>query len=566
MSKKKRSDTQGRSSWWTSESPVVQRVVGQSEACLEAYRANPLLVDEHANIEVATAQGGYGRRQIYELVQNGADALTNGHSGRIEVLLTREALYCANEGEPIDARGAECILSSHVSMKRGTEIGRFGLGFKSVLGVSREPEFYSRSGSFRFNQDESRERIAGIVPNAERYPVLRIGIPADPIVAALEDPDLGDLMRWATTVVKLPRSGTGAKALPEDIVNFPAEFLLFSPHVAGLVLRDTQHRVARSISVRHSGKSLILAEQQTISQWAVFSKTYEPSPAAREDAGELAKRDEVPIIWAVPKRGRQHRVGTFWAFFPTVDQTTLSGIINAPWKTNEDRQNLLPGDFNRELLRELAELVVSSIRLLDDDKDPASYLDVLPGRGREARSWADEYLTNEVYERAKTMESLPDQVGRLRLPEELSLHPEGVSEKALAEWASYEGRPVDWCHRSVETRERRPRVVRLLGDGCANYTEWLEALAFSDGTPAASMAAMRAAAAALLDCRAFERAGILAARIVLTPMASLLRPMRTGSFCPTSTMPARPVSPFYIAPYRPIPMPRSASPRSVFDP
>lgn len=522
--KHNKANSRGKDAWAYETSPVVSRVVEQSEACLEAYRVNPLLVEEHANIEIATAQGGYGRRQIYELVQNGADALIDGKTGRIDVLLTDEALYCANEGAPVDVRGVECILSSHVSQKRGTEIGRFGLGFKSVLGVTTRPEFYSRSGSFRFDDVESRTRIAAIVPDAARCPVLRIGIPLDPREAARRDAVLAELMNWATTIVKLPPTGKGALTLPEDIASFPAEFLLFSPHVRELALKDVRRRVSRHISVRHSGKKLVLTEGQSSNQWAVFSRIHSPSPEAREDAGELARRDEIPIIWAVPLRGKQHKVGTFWAFFPTVDKTTLSGIINAPWKTNEDRQNLLPGAFNEELLDVLADVVVDSIRDLACEDDPASFLDVLPARGRETRSWADEYLTEKVYELAKDEPSLPDQLGRLRCPAELRVHPEGTPEKALAEWAAHENRPVDWCHHSVETRERRPRVVRLMGDRSASYSEWLESLAGSDGSIEASLAAVRTAAALLPEVRSFEQAAIRRSKILLTSDGQLVAP------------------------------------------
>ena len=135
--------------------------------CLLAYEVNPPLVLEHANIERATAQGGYGRRQLYELVQNGADALI-GSRGIIRVVLTDDALYCANDGEPIDEEGATALLQSYISLKRGQEIGRFGLGFKSVLGVTDCPEFYSRSGSFVFDARESERQIRAVVEESIR--------------------------------------------------------------------------------------------------------------------------------------------------------------------------------------------------------------------------------------------------------------------------------------------------------------------------------------------------------------------------------------------------------------
>lgn len=96
--------------WETRDSEVCEYIQRQTQRCLASYRADSGLVEEHANIELATAQGGYGRRQIYELVQNAADAMFSS-GGRIEVVLTQTALYCANEGEPIDVDGADPSLT-----------------------------------------------------------------------------------------------------------------------------------------------------------------------------------------------------------------------------------------------------------------------------------------------------------------------------------------------------------------------------------------------------------------------------------------------------------------------
>src|SRR5437588_1312604 len=112
--------------WTNLATPLVDHILESNAATLKAYMARPILVLEHANIERATAQGGYGRRQIYELVQNGADALMSSPAGKIHILLTDTALYCANEGAAIDEDGVTALLSSHISLKRGNEIGRFG--------------------------------------------------------------------------------------------------------------------------------------------------------------------------------------------------------------------------------------------------------------------------------------------------------------------------------------------------------------------------------------------------------------------------------------------------------
>ena len=164
-----------RSDWATPSGLIGAYIAEQSNSTLEAYRNQPNLVSEHANHEEDTARGGYAHRQLLKLVQNGADALASSSGGRIWVELTATHFYCADEGRAIDPAGVRAIMFSHLSPKRGTaEIGRFGLGFKSVLGVTDVPEFFSRSGSFRFDRERAASLIRPIAPDAGRYPVLRL--------------------------------------------------------------------------------------------------------------------------------------------------------------------------------------------------------------------------------------------------------------------------------------------------------------------------------------------------------------------------------------------------------
>src|SRR3954451_17935684 len=177
-------------SWVGPDGPIGRHVLEVSDRCLRAYRENPALIEEHANGEMAQKEGGYGRRQLYELIQNGADELiapAHRRDGRIAVVLTEIHLYCANQGRPVTPDGAEAILSAYRSPKKGVEIGRFGLGFKSVLGVSSRPQFFSRSGSFGFDPKVARERIRKVVPSAKACPTLRLGFPLDPSTAAAQD-------------------------------------------------------------------------------------------------------------------------------------------------------------------------------------------------------------------------------------------------------------------------------------------------------------------------------------------------------------------------------------------
>jgi len=519
--------------WATPQSECSQHVEKLSRQCLAAYRENPPLVREHANIERAVFEGGYEHRQIYELVQNGADEML-GSPGRVEVVLTPDSLYCANEGSPLTKSGIEALLGSNLSTKRGFEIGRFGVGFKSVLRISDSPLLVSKTCSFRFSKGRSRELISAVVPDLDRYPILRVAEPVDPRQISNTDIVLAELMSWATTVIRLPLLRDTGEWLSKDLSNFPAEFVLFAQHVSCLVLDDRIQAARREISQRAVGDSIELTERNNKSTWKIFRISYSPSIQARQEAGELADREVLPLHWAVPLEGRTGR-GQFWAFFPTSLETGVSGILNAPWKTNVDRQYLLDSKINRELIARAAILVVESLPQLVKSADPGWILGVLPGRIDESPPWADRFLNTSIYERAKEGESIPDQLGIPRRPADLNCTPAHLPEEAYAAWAELPDRPPNWPHPSCESRERRSRMDRLFGTRTqpASIVTWLESLA-KRGRPKDSIAALKVA---YLVWRLVEtpaiREQIRAANIVLTSTGQLVCATPAKLFLPS---------------------------------
>lgn len=519
----------------SSSSPVIRTVLEQSSRVLQTYAVDPGLVAEHANGERRITQGGYGDRQLFELVQNAADEMTEEQGGRIYVVLTETHLYCANEGNPVTPEGAETILRMSMSKKRGGQIGRFGVGVKSVLVVTDAPEFFSSTGSFGFDRAWSYEQIRAVPGVTARYgpafdaPVLRMARPLDVQAERASDHVLNELLNWATTVVRLPllpkaddrlgrdMHGGRAKDHGEPREEFPIGFQLFSPHVAKVVLEDRRPRpmARRTLTAQQAGDLHTVIEERTgkavaTERWRVFTTTHEPGPSARADAGELHDRISLDLAWSVPalekdpesglyisprSRGR----GKFWSFFPTKYEMSLSGMLNGAWKTNEDRQNLLDSSpFNREMIRAAAQLVVDSLPALVPVEDPAAYLPLLPGRVKEAISWADEFLTEEIWKRTAVRASLPDQNGVLRLPSELRMHPRPKDLKSLVRWLRWwnecPDRPSDWLHPSAEADGLRSgKVEHILGAAKherADVREWLEALVRS-GTAEASATAVR---------------------------------------------------------------------------
>ncbi len=478
----------------------------ETEKSLEAYRAQPNLIIEHGNHEADTARGGYAHRQLFELIQNSADALAHADGGRIEIRLTPTHLYCVDEGRPVDESGVQALMFSHSSSKRGTmEIGRFGLGFKSVLGVSDAPEFFSRAGSFRFARAQAVERLRQIAPNARHYPVLRLPEAIDVRSEARRDPILLAYANWATNIVRLPLKAGAYADLSRQMENFPPAFLLFVEHVSELNMRTAEQGWHSTIRLRRDQDLWILDKGDSKSRWKLFKAMHELSPVAQDDRRSLDNAD-VPITWAVPIDDWRE-TGRFWAFFPTVTASLLAGIVNAPWKTNEDRQNLLPGPYNDELIDAAASLVAEALPQLATREDPARHLDALPRRQEAGDAQHGTRLRKRLYAHLRNRALIPDQEGKLQRFEELFYPPRELTSASSPEiftrWSAHPCRPANWLHHSALTRNRQARLSIIGGDETAKakpsktVSQWLEALVENADSKAmavqASMAAIQVA-------------------------------------------------------------------------
>ena len=547
--------------WAGSGGALGRYIYEQSRRTLNSYREQPNLVAEHATVEQDTAQGGYQHRQLFELVQNSADALSPsaGESfavaspparigGQIEIRLTDDCLYCADNGVPIDEGGVRALMFSHLSPKRSSsQIGMFGLGFKSVLGVSDAPEFFSRSGSFRFDSRWSCSRVQSVVPDAQSFPVLRLPDPIDPAECRARDAVLRELMNWATNIVRLPLRLGAHEDLHRQACRFPHAFLLFVKHVEKLALTDGSPALNRVLELVNVEDEHLLADGGATGRWKLFESTWELSDDARADRRPGDDRDDVPLWWAAPL-DRLDQPGEFWAFFPTQTASLVAGILNAPWKTNEDRQNLLPGPYNDELIVAASEMIADALPQLATTEDPARHFDALPRRRETGDTDHAERLRNLLFSSLHERAIFPDQDGKLRGRDDIRYPPRELSSggsestAALGEWASHPARPSEWLHHRALTRIRMATVDRLFsadgeqrwlstGAPRASIAEWLEALvtdAFSGDAVEASRAAIRTAALLERDRLSPNELG----KIVLASSGSWLCPDPERVFLP----------------------------------
>ncbi|MFD3615111.1 sacsin N-terminal ATP-binding-like domain-containing protein [Streptomyces sp. NPDC058676] len=463
-----------KSAHWVPDAGLVREVDDLFRRAIDSYRANPNLITEHANHEESIRVGGYSNRTLLELVQNAADAMAGTaeqeeRAGRVEIVLDldRQTLYCANAGRPFSRSGLTTLAHAHLSGKRGDEIGRFGLGFKSVLAVTDAPQVFSRSISFEFNSAKAKESFTSIGSAARRFPVLRTITRIDAEAEFDKDPILDELAQWATTIVRLPHASK-LESLRKEIEEFRSEFLLFVKAVREVRLRvigadddfDTSH-VSRRLG---DGRFRIERPEGSHDDWYVEDRMHTPSPEARTEVGEAVSRGQVKVTVAMPARITQLRLGEFWSYFPLQDRTSASALFNAPWSVNDDRTTLLENDYNREILVVLARIFVDMLPKVSFGDDPAAHLDYMPARGRETHSLGDDVLCAHVPHLGAREALVPDATGTLRMA--LDLHPldfgVGASEADHEEWIKSPNTREDVPHWRCYTTPQRVTRLRQL--------------------------------------------------------------------------------------------------------
>ena len=401
-----------------------------------AYHELPSDLREHHGIEQTVLAGGYGYRQVMELIQNGADAILEAHehgmphasSNRVHVLLQESSLYVANTGAPLSEDGVDALLSSHSSPKRGNQIGRFGLGFKSLLRLGGPIDlFTSASGAIRFDPARCRDDLKRDF-NVIEAPGLRLAWPLEESERRC-DIVLGQF-EWAETIVRVKvQTHEILDHLRKEIHDFPAEFLLFFP-VPTTLLLDDGRKQPREIKIEPNGNDWQLYDGSEMSSWRVAKRDISIVDVhAVSDATHIHARDSVPLAWAIPLEGKREEAGRFWAFFPTHTPTYLPGILNAPWKLNSDRNAIIGGEWNTAMMREAARLIVEILPQLHTDADPGRLLDAFP-RQLERKDEDAAPLVEELWNAIESAAVVPDATGALRPARELWRHPLNNTELA----------------------------------------------------------------------------------------------------------------------------------------
>ena len=382
---------------------------------------------------------------IFELIQNAEDA------GATELTfeLFADRLEVRHDGRPFtaaDVRGI-CGVSQGTKAEDLTQIGKFGIGFKSVYAYTNTPRVYSSDEHFRI----------------EKYvrPYL-----AEP----LDEPAAGTVF-----VFPFDRAEVSATLAVQEISaalsNLDAEILLFlrsieRVHVCGHQTPDAvleRTSMAPAGSCRHVTLARRQDRRRSTEEWLVWHRQLDAlgEPELRVeiaftahseiDARRLVRRESSPLV----------------VFFPTQKETFLGFLIQGPYRTTPARDNVPEHDpWNQALVRETASLLVDVLADLRDEG--LLTVDILQALPLDAARFPPETMFRAMFDSARTAlvrdRFIPVADGyrcarEVRLARGAGLR-ELLTPDLLGELYADPG-PVDFVHDSI-TESRTPLLWRYL--------------------------------------------------------------------------------------------------------
>ena len=285
---------------------------------------------------------------VFELLQNAEDALKrrNGWDGSREVRfeLTPTSLRIVHCGNPFTLEDAKGVCGVGETTKDLTDIGRFGIGFKSVYAITDRPEVHSGEEDFA---------IENFVFPLAAPPTSRAPDQTEFVLPLRSgDADLSPLV--LDSLSKL-----GARTL---LFLRQIEEIAWSVNggASGLYLKEKAKDAgvgSRRVTLvgEHKGEPVV---EET---WLVFSRE------ARTEAGTLAGFIEIAFLLQADKETREWAVqrvdaSPLCAFFPTVVTTHLGFLVQGPYRTTPSRDNVPPRDpWNVKLVQETAVLLLDAL-------------------------------------------------------------------------------------------------------------------------------------------------------------------------------------------------------------
>lgn len=285
---------------------------------------------------------------IFELLQNAEDA----GASRILFRLFDDRLEVTHNGRPFDERDVRgvCGVGEGTKAEDLTQIGKFGIGFKSVYAYTSRPEVHSGDESFRIENYVRPYAVERRRAENSWTTLFAFAFDADSI-----DPE------------------TACREIGARLRNLSARTLLFLRKIdeieyklpdltGGVYLREEADRgTARQVTV--IGQNNGLDEDEN---WLIFER-----PVPVPDCSNQV-RVEVGFLLETSTKDKTERItrikdAPLIVYFPTEKATRFGFLIQGPYRTTPSRDNIpKDDDWNETLVAETSILVNDTLRNLKD--------------------------------------------------------------------------------------------------------------------------------------------------------------------------------------------------------
>ncbi|HOM98303.1 MAG TPA: hypothetical protein PLY41_08380, partial [Acetomicrobium sp.] len=313
---------------------------------------------------------------IYELLQNAEDAL--GRRKRynpesklptsVKFLLYKDRLEFRHFGEKFNTDDVRAITDVLKGTKSGdkTQIGKFGIGFKSVYAFTSTPEIHSGDEHFiieRYIRPRSADRIPQIDDGETVF------------VFSFNHKDLSKEQAFHLIKEKLKKIGSRVLLFLRNITEIEWKI---EDQDEGLYLKDSkqQGRFAQKVTVigQHGNED----EEE---EWLVFRRLIESEKPSVKSFVEVAfrliedKKEEAKIIKRIES-------SPLVVYFPTRLETRFGFLIHGPYDTTASRSDIEDNKWNKFLIKETALLLTDHVlpTLKQMGLITVSFLEALPIR------------------------------------------------------------------------------------------------------------------------------------------------------------------------------------------
>lgn len=344
---------------------------------------------------------------IYEIIQNAEDAGARiGKNVQITFNLFKDRLEVSHNGklfDEADVRGI-CGLVEGTKKDNLTQIGKFGIGFKSVYAYTNSPKIYSGDESFCVKNYVLPETIEKI--NISENETI--------FIFPFNHSEVHSEQAFEEIANRLHNIGTRTLL-----------FLGYIEEISWNIHKEESGIYVREVKKKEDYKEAYVLskvgedeQNEKSEEWLVFERFFK-----LDIFGVDKLRIEVAFKIGKDKNGKKIIVEAenckLSVFFPTIIPTYLKFLIQGPYKTTANRESIPLGDEkNKLIIKETLELISESIsRIKRLGYLDVNFLNILPIIDPISASLEGEKIYAEVYEKVKSKllsdeELLPTNDGR----------------------------------------------------------------------------------------------------------------------------------------------------------